>query len=408
MSPKNSQGRSDDARKSEPSTSRLTQYVQQQLGMGDPGRDIKINKVRGSRNSTFDGVRQLEILERRRQQKGALERSHRDETPGKGPAADPEYFSPSDFAKSIDHGRTLVERAAWEHEQSSTKESDVLEGRNYFELRSASAPRTVTDGWGTRQVIGIPRLHSQQRLRSSAEPRDMDRSTSDMHAHNWSDEKNSNLGAHVSTWLNESGSSSVSLGPRQSQGQESKGQRPKRAQFVEETEFSGRSIAASSDQVNRTNEAPKLPTKSTENSTKRLSLLEELFPSEAKQAYKDSQADNTVSSPSPCSDVPHLEPPNLDQLLGGYSQGDPGPLVDGNAASKEATARALRHDELTVLVLYGARPDLADDDFRRIVPKGWHIEGWRGPGDILKGDIYPLSLTLSAHPVNSHPSSESV
>jgi len=37
------------------------------------------------------------------------------------------------------------------------------------------------------------------------------------------------------------------------------------------------------------------------------------------------------------------------------------------------------------MVLRNASKSLSENDFRRVVPKGRHIEGWKGQGDIMKG-----------------------
>lgn len=54
------------------------------------------------------------------------------------------------------------------------------------------------------------------------------------------------------------------------------------------------------------------------------------------------------------------------------------------AASKDAFQRW----NLAMLILQVASPSLAEDDFRRIAPKGQHISDWVGPGDIFKGRFF--------------------
>ncbi|MCJ1261358.1 hypothetical protein MMC22_001222 [Lobaria immixta] len=45
---------------------------------------------------------------------------------------------------------------------------------------------------------------------------------------------------------------------------------------------------------------------------------------------------------------------------------------------------SLRQFNLAVLVIRRASKSLVESDFRRIAPKGQHIDDWKGPGDILK------------------------
>lgn len=42
--------------------------------------------------------------------------------------------------------------------------------------------------------------------------------------------------------------------------------------------------------------------------------------------------------------------------------------------------------QTSVLVMRNVSKNLVDDDFRRIIPKGKHVEGWTlEQGDIIKG-----------------------
>ena len=46
--------------------------------------------------------------------------------------------------------------------------------------------------------------------------------------------------------------------------------------------------------------------------------------------------------------------------------------------------------DLAILVLSRASSSLLNDDFRRIAPRGHHIDDWKGPGDILKGELHMI------------------
>ncbi len=81
------------------------------------------------------------------------------------------------------------------------------------------------------------------------------------------------------------------------------------------------------------------------------------------------------------------------------------PLVandDAEPPPKPKTARqrliervnAGRNEPTTVLVLRGASPSLTEADFRRMIPKGKHIEEWAGEGSILKGVSPPPSSKI--------------
>ena len=111
-----------------------------------------------------------------------------------------------------------------------------------------------------------------------------------------------------------------------------------------------------------------------------LSLFEELFPEEAKKSLKlDHEIDNKEQY------IPRLPLPDLDQV---EEQDD----YDGGQArprdlTKAASRAAFRQWNLAILVLQRASKSLNDSDFRRIAPKGQHIEDWKGPGDPLRGMI---------------------
>ena len=129
-------------------------------------------------------------------------------------------------------------------------------------------------------------------------------------------------------------------------------------------------------------------------STRKLSLLEELFPEDVKNTDKGKKQDEVEHD-----DVPPLPPLNFDELLRDFEAGVDNPQVQTQQKlrAREAMLDAFRQQKLTVLVLSRASKSLAESDFRRIAPKGMHIEEWRGPGDILKGKPnhppYPANKT---------------
>ena len=119
-------------------------------------------------------------------------------------------------------------------------------------------------------------------------------------------------------------------------------------------------------------------------STRKLSLLEELFPEDVKKAEAEKRKKQDEVE---YDDVPRLPPLNFDGLLKDLGAGTDTPQVQTQQKlrAREAMLDAFRQQRLTVLVLSRASKSLAESDFRRIAPKGMHIEEWRGPGDILKG-----------------------
>ena len=111
-----------------------------------------------------------------------------------------------------------------------------------------------------------------------------------------------------------------------------------------------------------------------------LSLFEELFPEEAKGKRSRTEAGDISQQ----NDIPRLPPPELDALDRSHvSFPTPAPKL----IAREASVNAFRLDNPTVLVLSGASRSLVESDFRRIAPKGMHIEEWRGLGNILKSKI---------------------
>lgn len=117
----------------------------------------------------------------------------------------------------------------------------------------------------------------------------------------------------------------------------------------------------------------------------RPSLLEELFPEDG---YSSS-----VSSKPKDQDLPRLPLPEVDEFFEEF-QGDLDHSRDRPSdVTKTAAAHAFRHQKLAVLALHIASKSLIESDFRRVAPKGKHIDDWTGPGDILKGRQADSGLT---------------
>ena len=131
---------------------------------------------------------------------------------------------------------------------------------------------------------------------------------------------------------------------------------------------------------NKGHEATQIDTRQPSPRSQNLSLLEELFPEEAKRGRRKTQ--NQVNHQQ--RDLPRLPPPDLDALdISKDHLLAPTPQF----IAREAMANAYRQENPTVLVLSRASLSLVESDFRRVAPKGMHIEEWRGLGDVLKGEI---------------------
>lgn len=117
---------------------------------------------------------------------------------------------------------------------------------------------------------------------------------------------------------------------------------------------------------------------------KPLSLHEELFPEEANltsDTQSTSVPKNTQFSHLPRLDVgPAKKPQSHDEAR-------------QSEAARAASQGAYRHWDLAVLVGGKLSRSLTDNDFRRIAPKGRHIDGWTGVGDILKSMLFPSPLS---------------
>ena len=106
-----------------------------------------------------------------------------------------------------------------------------------------------------------------------------------------------------------------------------------------------------------------------------LSLLEELFPEEVKKSPNRNNCANSKND-----DLPRLPLPDIDDEQAQAR-------AQRKLMTRAASAGAFRQSLMTVLLLSQASKTLVESDFRRIAPKGKHIEEWKGPGDILKGEV---------------------
>ena len=134
---------------------------------------------------------------------------------------------------------------------------------------------------------------------------------------------------------------------------------------------------------NKDHKATKIDTRQPSPRSQNLSLFEELFPEESKRGSRRTQ--HQVNHQQ--RDLPRLPPPDLDAL---DISRDHLSASTPQLIAREAMANAYRQENPTVLVLSRASLSLVESDFRRVAPKGMHIEEWRGLGDILKGNNYTV------------------
>ena len=112
------------------------------------------------------------------------------------------------------------------------------------------------------------------------------------------------------------------------------------------------------------------------------SLLEELFPEEVrKDGDQDSKSYDHIQK------VPRLPLPEVDDLLEGFEQEPDRETSQPRRVTKAAVANAFRQQQIAVLSLEAGSKSLVESDFRRIAPKGKHIDDWTGPGDILRSEL---------------------
>ncbi|MCJ1357257.1 MAG: hypothetical protein MMC33_007253 [Icmadophila ericetorum] len=162
-------------------------------------------------------------------------------------------------------------------------------------------------------------------------------------------------------------------------GEQEKLESAVRLEIDEKTKVERADQISEDDQINvvKASQFPRPPSKP--------SLLEELFPEDVRKPQNEQNGEIDKED-----DLPRLP------LLDFSADGD---ISKGQAAiSQQQTQQSLRHEELTVMVLYRISTSLIESDFRRIAPKGAHIDQWRGAGDIL--EIIPGRSTDTLQPTS--------
>ena len=120
---------------------------------------------------------------------------------------------------------------------------------------------------------------------------------------------------------------------------------------------------------------------------KKRSLFEELFPEEIRirEARCEEEGQN----------VPRLPLPEIDEFFEDFQDDLSRGWEYGEEVTKDIAVNTIKRNNITVLILHIAGKSLVESDFRRIAPKGKHIDDWIGPGDILKGPYKDSLLLLS-------------
>lgn len=114
-----------------------------------------------------------------------------------------------------------------------------------------------------------------------------------------------------------------------------------------------------------------------------LSLLEELFPEEVQKKRCRSPTEGQQQIPRlPLSTLTEENPEGHNVVRGGKHLEA---LVERDSS---------RQWNISVLVIRRASRSLIESDFRRIAPKGQHIDDWKGLGDILRGIPTPPPKSL--------------
>lgn len=111
-----------------------------------------------------------------------------------------------------------------------------------------------------------------------------------------------------------------------------------------------------------------------------LSLLEELFP----EGFGEAAALDTVDEGEEV--VPRLPLVDFNDEDDFYNDSQNRKHIEDGRMGEPNLEDGLHEWDLAVLVVSRASKSLVESDFRRLVPRGQHIDGWRGPGDILKGE----------------------
>ncbi|KAI9836085.1 MAG: hypothetical protein M1819_001699 [Sarea resinae] len=117
------------------------------------------------------------------------------------------------------------------------------------------------------------------------------------------------------------------------------------------------------------------PAPTTPPPTPAISLLQELFPESTKARWwtgrsAKPRAERHIPRLALSSDFQDLQDPHLHS--------------NDTSTIKKQTQQAKGPDTTTVVIIKNMSLSLTEDDFRRLVPQGQHISGWRNEGDILK------------------------
>lgn len=114
----------------------------------------------------------------------------------------------------------------------------------------------------------------------------------------------------------------------------------------------------------------------------KLSLVEELFPEEVpKNSHQNSEVYDDGQK------VPRLPLPEVEDFQEDFEHESDRERSQPRRVTKAAATNAFRQQQLAVLSLEEGSKSLIESDFRRIAPKGQHIDDWTGPGDILKSEL---------------------
>ena len=117
---------------------------------------------------------------------------------------------------------------------------------------------------------------------------------------------------------------------------------------------------------------------------KKPSLIEQLFPEETKR-FDEAKARREREIPRlPLENLPEQGHTRVDRLRNTHTS-LPTESQAAMRARKEMELKSKTDFNTSVLVLLNASKNLTEEDFRRLIPKGEHIDGWRmEQGDILK------------------------
>ncbi|KAI9700637.1 MAG: hypothetical protein M1836_002004 [Candelina mexicana] len=146
---------------------------------------------------------------------------------------------------------------------------------------------------------------------------------------------------------------------------------------------------------------PKESKKEPTPNTPALSLLEELFPTEAKRYQREREAAQKIERQVPrlllSADMSNLDNPRaaLDRV-----SKEQAALKNELRLKRQQYLKDFRRREISVLLLGCASKSLVEEDFRRISPKGKHVEGWKVEGDILK--VIPLRDPTTLEPLGQY------